>query len=79
MIYRPSPDQVFHFFIHFVFWCSVASMFLAGLERSLHKFYPGTRADRVVSFLNDLVTQWGALNLRDKIAGPPAEDRRGGG
>ena len=79
MIPNITPEQAFHLLIHFVFYCSIASLFLAAIERSVHKFFPGTRFDQGISFLNDLVTQFGALNLRDKIAGTPPIDRRQNG
>lgn len=52
---------------HIVFWCSLATLFLAVIERWAKQWLPA-RASYVVSALADLVSQFGALNLRDRIA-----------
>jgi hypothetical protein len=65
-----TVGQLFTLFEHFVFWCSVATLFLAAVERSVRKFYPGGRAEKVIGFITDIVSQFGALNLRAQIAPP---------
>lgn len=63
-----DANVVYEFLAHLVFWCSIATLFLTGLQRSVEKFYPGGQFAKAISFLTDLVSQYGALNLRDKIA-----------
>ena len=63
-----QASAVFELIQHFVFWSSVATLFLAAVERSVRKFYPDSRAEKVLAFITDLVSQFGALNLRSQIA-----------
>ena len=50
-----------------VFWCSIASLVLAVFERWANQWFPNTKVAWVVSAVTDLVNQFGALNLRDRI------------
>lgn len=70
-----DANVVYEFLVHLVFWCSIATLFLTGLQKSVEKFYPGGQFAKAIAFITDLVSQYGALNLRDKIAtigGAPA-------
>lgn len=78
--FQLDPAIAFEAITHFVFWCSIATLFLAAVERSVRKFYPDSKADKLIAFVTDLVSQFGALNFRDKIAPKGAwdgQDRRG--
>lgn len=70
-----DPATLFESFEHFIALCSILTLILAAIERSVRKYYPGSQADKLISFTTDLVSQFGALNLRDKIAPKGPEEK----
>lgn len=69
-----TASQVFEFIVHFIFWCSIASLFMAVVQRSLTQYFPNSKAAQVWAFATDVVTKFGALNLKESIAPTPREE-----
>lgn len=65
--------------LSFIGFCSVVSLFLAVPEAWANKQFPNSKFAFWVSAINDLISRFGALNLREAIA--PKQwsgvDRRG--
>lgn len=61
---------------YLVFCCSLLSNLLAVLESWAAKWFPDSRFAFVLAVTNDLVSRFGALNWRDKIAQAPGDRRQ---
>lgn len=60
---------------YFVFFSSLLSNLLAVVESWSAKWFPSSRFTFVVAVSNDLISRFGALNWRDKIAAPVGDRR----
>jgi len=53
---------------HVIVACSITSVFLSMIERWANQWFPKSKFVVVLAAANDLISRFGALNLRDVIA-----------
>lgn len=66
-MYHFDLNKLPEYYLHFVAISSFVANFLAVVERAINLNFPNSRAAHLFKFLNDLVSGFGALNLRDRI------------
>ena len=52
---------------YFVFLCSLLTIFLSIIEKWANQWFPNSGFAKTVSAITDLVSKFGALNLREVI------------